>query len=59
MAKELVAAQLTSLWIGGFFFWIIKGFKGKLRDQFILQFEKRNIWSGYVIQLLLVGILFL
>lgn len=57
MAKEPFAAQLTSIWIGGFFFWIIKGFKGKLTDQLILRFEKRNLWAGYIIQLLFTGIL--
>jgi hypothetical protein len=29
MSKEPFAAKLTSLWIGGFFFWIIKEFRGK------------------------------
>ncbi|WP_428231619.1 hypothetical protein [Flavobacterium sp.] len=57
MAKEPFAAQLTSLWIGAFFFWMIKGFRGKLSDQFILQFEKRNIWIGYCIQLFFIVII--
>jgi hypothetical protein len=56
MAKEPFAAQLTSIWIGGFFFWIIKGFKGKLTHQLIFRFEKRNLWAGYIIQLLFTGI---
>ncbi|WP_347065410.1 hypothetical protein [Flavobacterium sp. WV_118_3] len=39
MAREPFAAKLTSLWIGGFFFWILKGFKGKLTDQFVPEYE--------------------
>jgi len=57
MAKEPFAAQLTSIWIGGFFFWILKGFKGKLVNQCNSEFEKRNLWTGYILQLLFVGIL--
>jgi hypothetical protein len=57
MAKEPFAAQLTSLWIGGFFFWIIEGFKGKLTDQFIEELKKRNLWTGYILQLLFFGII--
>lgn len=57
MAKELFATKLASIWIGGFFFWMLKGFKNKLRNQFILRFEKTNIWTGYIIQLLFVSII--
>lgn len=57
MAKELFAAKLTSIWIGSFFFWMLKGFKNKLTDQFILRFEQRNMWTGYIIQLIFVAII--
>ena len=57
MAKEPFAAKLTSIWIGGFFFWILKGFRGKLIDQFIKEYENRNIWVGYIITLILIAII--
>ncbi|RKR08598.1 hypothetical protein C8C83_0181 [Flavobacterium sp. 90] len=57
MAKEPFAAQLTSIWIGGFFFWILKGFKGKLTDQYVFELDKRNLWTGYILELIFVGIL--
>ncbi|PIF33557.1 hypothetical protein CLU81_4174 [Flavobacterium sp. 9] len=57
MAKEPFAEQLTSIWIGGFFFWILKGFTGKLVDQYNTEFDKRNLWAGYILQLFFVGIL--
>jgi hypothetical protein len=57
MAKEPFAAKLTCFWTGGFFFWILKGFKGKLTDQYAEEYKKRNVWTGYVITLLFAGIL--
>jgi hypothetical protein len=57
MSKEPFTAQLTSIWIGGFFFWILKGFKGKLQDLFSDEFNNRNLWTGYILQLVFVGIL--
>ena len=55
MAKEPFAAKITSLWIGGFFFWIIKGFGGKLFEQYEKENEKRNIWTGYFITLIVIS----
>jgi hypothetical protein len=57
MAKEPFAAKLTSLWIGGFFFWIINGFKGKLIDQYEEKYDNRNVWTGYFITLISVSII--
>ena len=57
MAKEPFAAKLTSLWIGGFFYWIIKGFRGKLIDQYEEKYEIRNVWMGYFISLISVGLI--
>jgi hypothetical protein len=57
MAREPFAAKLTSIWIGGFFFWILKGFKGKLADQFNTEYDSRNVWLGYVITIIAVCIL--
>ena len=55
MAKEPFATELTTLWIGGFFFWIIKGFRGKLIEQYEKEYEKRNICTGYFITLIAIG----
>ncbi|AFD08669.1 hypothetical protein [Solitalea canadensis] len=52
MAKEPFAAKLTSIWIGGFFFWFLKGFNGKLNNQFSEKYESRNIWTGYTLSLI-------
>lgn len=57
MAKEPFAAKLTSIWIGGFFFWIINGFKGNINNQYIKKYENRNVWTGYSITLLIVCII--
>ncbi len=57
MANEPFAAKLTSLWIGGFFFWIIKEFRGKLIDQYEEKYESRNVWTGYLITLISIGII--
>jgi len=56
MTKEPFAAKLTSLYIGGFFFWIINGFRGKITDQFTSENENRNVWVGYIITILVVCI---
>jgi hypothetical protein len=57
MANEPSAAKLISLWIGGFFFWIMNGFKGKRIDQFEEKYERRNVWTGYFITLISIGLL--
>lgn len=57
MARELFAAKLTSIWIAGFFFWIIKGFKGNVKEQFRKELKSRNVWVGYFITLLFVFII--
>jgi hypothetical protein len=33
MAKEPFTAKLTSVWIGGLFYWALKGFSGKFTNQ--------------------------
>ena len=54
MAKESFAAKLTSLWIGGFVIWTLKGFRGRLKQQFEEKYENRNIWTGYLFTLIVV-----
>lgn len=51
MAKEPFAALLTAIWIGGFFFWILHGFRGRLSDQFTDRRKNRNLAAGYLLQL--------
>ncbi len=57
MAKEPFAAKMTSIWTGGFFFWILKGFRGKLSDQYSETYQSRNVWTGYLLTLLATGII--
>ena len=57
MAREPFAAKLTSIWIGGFSFWIMKGFKGNINEQFRKEHENRNVWVGYVITLIFVTVI--
>lgn len=54
MAKDPFAAKLTSLWIGGYFFWIIKGFRGRLIDEYEEKYESRNVCTGYFITLIAI-----
>lgn len=56
MAREPFAAKLTSIWIGGFFFWILKGFSGKFTDQIVPEYQNRNVWAGYLISIIVVCI---
>ena len=57
MAREPFAAKLTSIWIGGFLFWIINGFKGNISEQFLKEYENRHVWVGYVITLIFVTVI--
>ena len=50
MAKEPFATRLTSIWLGAIFFWLLKGFRGKLSEE-ISNHETRNMWTGYIISL--------
>lgn len=49
MAKEPFAAYLTCLWTGGFFFWMIKGFKGPFSAMLTEEKRKRNFRVGYLL----------
>jgi hypothetical protein len=57
LAKEPFAAKLTSIWIGGFFFWILKGFKGSLNNQYSEEYQSRNVWTGHLLTLVAAGII--
>jgi hypothetical protein len=55
MAKEPFAASLTAIWIGGFFFWILTGLRGKYVGQLTSDKENRNIIVGYILQMVVLG----
>jgi hypothetical protein len=51
MADEIGTEVLIAEYTGAFFFWMIKGFKGKLSTQLIDKNYKRNLYTGYIINL--------
>jgi len=57
MVREPFAAKLTSIWIGGFFFWILNRFNGKFTDQIVPKYQIRNLWIGYIISIIAVCII--
>jgi hypothetical protein len=58
MAREPFAEILGTKWTGAAFFWLLKGFKGKYNEQLIPKYDKRNLWTGYIINLLFFGALY-
>ncbi|RPE12159.1 hypothetical protein EGT74_00960 [Chitinophaga lutea] len=58
MAREPFAARLTNIWIGGFFFWMLKGFSGKFADELAAEKERRNLRTGYLLSLIALILLF-
>jgi hypothetical protein len=52
MAREPFAEKLTSKWIGAAFFWLLKGFSGKYSDLLITQYDRRNMWTGYILNII-------
>jgi hypothetical protein len=49
MAKEPFVEKNTTIFIGGFFFWIIMGFRNKLEYQLSEKYTKRNFINGYTL----------
>jgi len=58
MAREPFAEKLTSKWAGAAFFWLLKGFQGKYQDQFIPKYDKRNLWTGHILNIIFFGTVF-
>jgi hypothetical protein len=52
--SEPFAALLTTRWIGGVFFWICNGFRGRYFDQIAEKYNRRNFIAGYILQMLLL-----
>ncbi|MBV4358617.1 hypothetical protein [Pinibacter aurantiacus] len=57
MANEPIFQKLTSKWLGAAFYWLLKGFAGKYSEQLKPEYKHRNIWTGYIINLLVFGAL--
>lgn len=54
MAKEPFAALLSTIWIGGFVFWMLNLFKGPFSEQISDKYEQRNLIVGFIVQIILV-----
>lgn len=46
--------HVVSVGIGGLFYWLINGCRGKLRQQYEQQKENRNLITGYLISVVLL-----
>lgn len=51
MDREPFAAKFTSIWLGGFIFWILGGFKKNIKNYYRKEYEARNLVVGYIITL--------
>ena len=56
MVREPFYYFTTTKYIGAFFFWVIKGFKLSFKAMLSDTYDKRNLSVGYVIQLLIAGV---
>lgn len=57
MVREPFYYLLTAKWTGAFFFWLLNGFKGSYKTMLYEKYDRRNIWAGYIIQILIFGLL--
>jgi hypothetical protein len=55
MEREPFAQQLSAKWTGAAFFWLLSGFKGKYVEQLDKKYAGRNLWTGYILNLLFAG----
>jgi hypothetical protein len=56
MVREPFYYLKTAEWTGAFFFWMINGFKVSFKTMLYETYNKRNLLAGYIIQLLIAGI---
>lgn len=56
MVREPFYYFTTTKWTGAFFFWLINGFKLSFKTMLYESYNKRNMWAGYIIQLLIAGV---
>ena len=57
MAREPFVEKLTNKWIGAAFFWAIHFFKGRYTDYLDPKFDKKNTVTGYIINLIILGLI--
>jgi hypothetical protein len=50
-------AFLIPMFVGGFVFWLLSGFRGKYGDHLTDEKKGRNFWMGYVICMTLIVII--
>ena len=48
---------LVSIWVDAVIIWMFKGFRGKLNAQLYSKNQRRNMWIGYIAQLIIVSLL--
>lgn len=56
MAREPFAARLICIWTGALFWLLFKGGKGGFQQQLARQYEGRNFWTGFIVQLALLAL---
>ncbi len=45
------------MYVGGFVFWMLSGFRGKYSEYLIDEKKSRNFWMGYILLILLGSML--
>ncbi|MFL9482855.1 hypothetical protein ACI6Q2_08745 [Chitinophagaceae bacterium LWZ2-11] len=58
MSKYPDGNTLISIRIGAFFFWLLSGFQGDYKSRLDKKFNKRNMWTGYLITLVIAGLIY-
>ncbi|MCJ8209898.1 hypothetical protein MUY27_09270 [Mucilaginibacter sp. RS28] len=58
MSDGLFSSYYSSKWLGAFFFWTVKGFRGGCKDYNIEKYALRNAWTGYVLMLIVAVLLY-
>jgi hypothetical protein len=48
----MIREPFANKWIGAAFFWLLKGFRGKYSDLLIAQYDRRNMWTGYILSII-------
>lgn len=57
MAREPFAEQLTTKWVGAAFYWVLHGCRGKYSDLLHRKYDTRNLWTGYIINIIVLVVL--
>lgn len=54
MARAPMVPGFPLIWLGGVFYWVLRGFKGSLSDQLREKFDSRNLWTGYLLGMMVL-----